>query len=395
MSATVKIGSDGVWECRAYLGKAADGKAIRPFKRFPEAETREQAQIMADAWVARITANGLVSSTNLADLLDSYVDIIKANGASPNTVKTYRQFVRCYVRTYLSDAIAPDMGVYDFNKFEHRLLLPKETGGAGLCRNTVINVHNFLRGAFNFFVDSGIVPANPMIYVSKPSPEKHEASAINEWDFEEVYAKLISAFDEANSTRDYKKAAFAFAAWLALVTGMRCGEVCAERRIDVNRAQLYMHVGGTVIEEIGKKPYRRDVTKGHRCRNVAITEEDLEIIDRFLATQSRFLGRLSADAPLVTLNGSFARPKSVSRAFSRIRNECGLPKEITFHSLRHTHASWLIANGCDIKTLSERLGHADVETTLRFYGHLMPGRDAIAASIFAQARKRAVGVSQS
>lgn len=85
------------------------------------------------------------------------------------------------------------------------------------------------------------------------------------------------------------------------------------------------------------------------------------------------------------------RPETVSKAFSRMRRECGLPKEITFHSLRHTHASWLIANGCDIKTLSERMGHADESTTLRIYGHLMPGRDAAAAQLFAEAKRRASG----
>jgi hypothetical protein len=39
----------------------------------------------------------------------------------------------------------------------------------------------------------------------------------------------------------------------------------------------------------------------------------------------------------------------------------------TFHSLRHTHASALIADGMDVAEVSARLGHADVETTLRAY----------------------------
>lgn len=71
--------------------------------------------------------------------------------------------------------------------------------------------------------------------------------------------------------------------------------------------------------------------------------------------------------------------------------DCGLPAGTRFHSLRHTHASWLIANGCDIKTVSERLGHSDVAVTLKVYGHLMPGRDAAAAQVFEEAAKRAAG----
>jgi integrase len=55
---------------------------------------------------------------------------------------------------------------------------------------------------------------------------------------------------------------------------------------------------------------------------------------------------------------------------------------VRFHTLRHTHATLLIASGVDAKTVSERLGHADVATTLRYYGHVMPGRDRQAAARF-------------
>ena len=42
----------------------------------------------------------------------------------------------------------------------------------------------------------------------------------------------------------------------------------------------------------------------------------------------------------------------------------------TFHTLRHTHASAMIAMGMDIKNLQERLGHASPTITLNTYGHL-------------------------
>ena len=64
---------------------------------------------------------------------------------------------------------------------------------------------------------------------------------------------------------------------------------------------------------------------------------------------------------------------------------------MTFHSLRHTHASWCLAHGVDLKTLSERLGHADEATTLRIYAHVMPGRDAAAARAFEEAARMAAG----
>jgi integrase len=54
---------------------------------------------------------------------------------------------------------------------------------------------------------------------------------------------------------------------------------------------------------------------------------------------------------------------------------------VTFHALRHTCASLLIASGLDILTISRRLGHANASITLNVYGHLMPNMDDRAAVI--------------
>ena len=55
-------------------------------------------------------------------------------------------------------------------------------------------------------------------------------------------------------------------------------------------------------------------------------------------------------------------------------------KGITFHNLRHTQASLLIAGGRDIKTVQGRLGHQLASTTLNIYAAFIPGRDAEAAA---------------
>lgn len=392
MRVEVKKGADGVFYARPYLGRTPEGKIIQPYKSFPSASTREEAQSLADTWAANLTADGMVKSARLVDLLGEYIDLRARNGASPNSVKSYRLFLRGYVARFIGTANARDLGVADFNRFEQRLLVPRDRGGAGLCRNSVLAVHNFLRGAYNHFVKAGVCEYNPMIYVAKPSPERYEAAALSEWDFASVDAALESALrpevEDAPATRS---AALAFASWLALRTGMRCGEVCAVQRREVYRRSMYVHVGGTVIEEAGVRPYRKNVTKGRKCRNVSVTERDMAVIDAFTALQDRVYGAMPPDAHLVTVDGGCMRPTTVSAAFSRIRDSLGLPKGMTFHGLRHTHATWCLANGVDLKTLSERLGHADEATTLRIYAHVLPGRDALAARAFGDAAEQARG----
>lgn len=386
----VRLSADGVWECRLYLGTSMTGKPIRPYRRFPLAKSEEDALCMAREWADGLTAGGVAKSALLPDLLDDYVSMRERNGASPNSVRAWRRYAG-YTRRYVPRPVR-EIGVADMNEFEAALLAPKGKGGAGLSRNSVLGVHHFLRAAYNHFVDCGVCGANVMAYVAKPSPDRHEASAIDEWDFEPLRERLASDIAGASDgARGYAKAAFAFAAWLALVTGMRVGEVCAVRRIDVRRGMGCVHVSGTVVEPSRGRPYRQDRTKGGRSRNVTVTPGDMDAIGAFVRAQNAAIGRKAAYSPLVTLDGSYLRPTTVSRRFRGICDECGLPKGVTFHSLRHTHASWLIAEGCDIKTLSERMGHADEATTLRIYGHLMPGRDALAAKLFGEAMRRAGG----
>jgi len=50
-------------------------------------------------------------------------------------------------------------------------------------------------------------------------------------------------------------------------------------------------------------------------------------------------------------------------------------KPIRIHDLRHSHATWLINNGVNIVAVSKRLGHADIEQTLKTYIHLLESSD--------------------
>jgi integrase len=52
---------------------------------------------------------------------------------------------------------------------------------------------------------------------------------------------------------------------------------------------------------------------------------------------------------------------------------------VSFHALRHTHASALIAAGLDVVVISRRLGHASPNITLRICGHLFKRDDSAAA----------------
>jgi len=68
-----------------------------------------------------------------------------------------------------------------------------------------------------------------------------------------------------------------------------------------------------------------------------------------------------------------ATPRNVSMEFTKKVSKYENLKQISFHSLRHPHATLLIFNGENIKAVSDRLGHKDISVTLNTYTHVMEG----------------------
>jgi integrase len=83
------------------------------------------------------------------------------------------------------------------------------------------------------------------------------------------------------------------------------------------------------------------------------------------------MGKPEADALIFcNYDGSAIKPNSLSVMWNReIRRIQGIPP-VTFHSLRHCHASALIRDGVDVASVSKRLGHSSPVITLKVYAHL-------------------------
>lgn len=391
MSTNIRVRLDraGVRYVRPYLGTdRVTGRVIRPYYRFPGAKTDEEAIRLAKERLARDFPTSEFGTTGTLGVeLDRYVTWCEECGKSANTVKSYRTHARRCGRLLAMPAAR--VRASDVERLYHHLLAPKERGGRGLSTTTVIAMHWYLSGAFGWMARRGKIASNPVADVDPPSPGDYEATALEDHDLAAL-SDALAAWREmpAGSRGELVRREVAFAAHLALNTGMRVGEVCGLRKCDVSPSSRVVHVRGTMVEVKGGL-VRQTHPKGKKSRNVSLDESTAEAIRDHERAVCASMGRAAraSKEPLVTVDGSHMRPSEVSRTFRTLCEEHGMPRGTTFHSLRHTHATWLLKEGVDMRTVSERLGHSSVATTLKIYAHVLPGRDAQAAETFARAAR--------
>jgi integrase len=174
-------------------------------------------------------------------------------------------------------------------------------------------------------------------------------------------------------------------AMVSLFSGMRLGEVLALRwsRTDLDRKVIEVREAleqtkahGIRFKSAKTRAGRRDITLPDILVDALREHRKAQLEQRMHLGA----GRLPDDALLFSdLDGKPLSPNAQSAAWADFAQSIGMP-EVTFHALRHTHASQLIDAGVDIVTISKRLGHAKPDITLRVYAHLFRNDDSKAAA---------------
>ncbi len=172
---------------------------------------------------------------------------------------------------------------------------------------------------------------------------------------------------------------------LALATGARRGELCALRWKDVDLDAARVRVERSLEQTNAGLRFKEPKTKAGR-RSISIPPAIVaELRAHWRAQQEQRLavgaGRAPEDALVFARpDGEPIAPDTLTQEWARLVRIMKLPK-VTFHALRHTHASQLIANGLDVVTVSRRLGHGNPTITLNVYSHLFGNTDERAAAI--------------
>lgn len=293
---------------------------------------------------------------------------------APKTVERYREQLSCLDPELLTMPLA-DITPLHLSREWTRLL---RSGGhtrrhktpRPLSAKTVRNTAGVVSSAFTRAIKWGLVTTSPVSSSEPPVPKKHEGMAL----MPSEQMRLIKS-----ATGPWCLPMFLE---MSAATGARRGEVLALRWSDIQEGRQVL-IARSLTQT--RQVLKFKGTKTEKPRRVELPSSVLTPLEAHRRQQEQFRRQFGpdyrADLDLIFANpdGTPLKPDSVSAAVSLLCRRLGLPKGASLHTLRHTHGSFLLADGVDLATVSERLGHSSVRVTADIYSHALRGRDQEAA----------------
>lgn len=293
----------------------------------------------------------------------------------------------------LNSRILPYIGDKILNKLTTGVMIelmqaiettPSEKTKKLLSPKTVKHYHTLLVIMFNDAVSLKILPESPMNNVPVENPSTR-VRRDNYYDFDDV-KKLLEVLPTAPIR-------YQLATLLTLSTGLRLGELSAFQWKHIDLENCVVTVEQTNSYSLKESKIKDTAKNESSIREVAfpaslvplfVEHRENELAKKELMGGDWHYGKdnpFKEDFVFTQANGKVIFVETISDWFRKFRRRQGL-KEITFHGLRHTNATILVAGGINIRSISSRLGHAQTSTTVNLYTHALSSVDKESANIF-------------
>lgn len=242
-----------------------------------------------------------------------------------------------------------------------------------ISNETVLHYHRLLNNIMNTAVRWGVIPFNVIEKrVELPKPERKEADYLDELET----AKLLQLL--SSEPIKYKTAIN-----LLVYSGLRRGEIGGLKWVDIDFENELITVNRALKYIPGQEVFEGSTKTNNSMRNIKLPSAVMHLLKEYKKWQSEERLKVGDqwhdnDYVFTRWDGSPMNLDTISRYLKKFTKKNGL-KSIHLHSLRHTNATLQISSGVDCKTVSSRLGHSNVSTTLNIYSHAVDAANAKAS----------------
>jgi integrase len=362
------------WEIKYDVDRDGDGRrtVYRSFKG-----TRREAQAELARLLAQVADGGHVDPNQLtvADHVRTRVAHWHAAGVtSAKTHERYLELVEYQIARFpVGSRPLQKLSHADIEQW-HTALKTKgrRDGKGGVSSRTVHHAHKLLTKALREGVRHGLVLRN---VATEERPPK-------------ISAKLMQIL-APEQVRDLPTQLAGRPIWApavtALFTGARRGELLALRWSDVDLDRKLIAVRAALEQTVEHGTRFKTPKTASGKRTIALPDVVVDALRAHRREQLELrvalgLGKAPDDALVFPSPGTERpwNPDAFSAAWNDVVVELDLG--VSFHALRHTHASQLIHAGVPITEIAHRLGHASPSTTLSIYAHLFERDNSKAAA---------------
>lgn len=243
-----------------------------------------------------------------------------------------------------------------------------EIGDRRLAPKTIFAHHQLISKILATAVKWQLIDINVAERADPPKVSQKEIRFLDETDTK----RLITLLDD--EPIQYKTMII-----LLIYTGIRRGELCGLEWKDIDFSNRTMNIVRTSQYIGNKKLITKEPKTKSGIREIILSHTACRLLLEYKQWQNYNiieLGELwnNTDRLFTQSNGLPIYPDTVTDWFAKFIKKHNFP-HVTLHSLRHTNASLMIAEGADVCTVSKRLGHANTSTTLNIYAHALKSKD--------------------
>lgn len=264
----------------------------------------------------------------------------------------YEKLIYRHILPYFGNIGYETLGTSIINEFsDYMLELGKSNGFGGLSAKSVHDILVVMRSVAKY-AEREYGYRNPMLNISMPKSENNEPEVFSKEERVKLQNYLQSNLNESN-----------MGILLTMYSGLRIGELCALTWNDIDFKNGVIRISKAlqrVPDSSGKGRTAITITSPKSkssVRDIPIPSFIMEILK-----QNKGFGYILSG------NNKPIEPRTMQNCFKAVLRECSV-RNANFHLLRHTYATVCIESGFDAKTVSELLGHSNVNITLNRYVH--------------------------
>lgn len=346
------------------------------------------------------------SEISVSDYLDYWFDNYCKMNLKYNTQVGYLRIINTHLK--------PNFGIYKLKALNSASIqeFANDLKLKGYAKSSVVGIITTLSGALNYAVEPlHYIQYNPCDRIKYPKYTKTNQNDVRYIISPDDFQRITDRFPSSSQ--------FYIPLMIGYYTGLRISEVFAltwddidlkNRTITVNKITVKRNFGSDVrkvVEKKGKKELKSSwyfgtpktftsnrtikfgetlyqaLSQAKKQKNInrmkygeyytehylkQEVDEKGEPMQRIIpASRALQCALQSANMVCVRENGEYVSTDSFKYCARVIHYE--LKIAFNFHSLRHTHATFLIESGANVKDVQERLGHTNIETTLNTYVH--------------------------